>query len=410
MGYKKDAIKGISLMGMLRLLTKAVGFFEAVILARILLPSQFGAYGIALLALGLLEVITESGVNIVLVQEKDVDKHINSAWIVSMCRGLLIMLILVLAAPLISDFFNSKESLSLLYLISLVPLIRGFINPAIVKFQKELRFAKDFLFRFTILTIDTVVSIIFTYYTKDPRGIVIGLLAGVFTELILSYVIASPRPTMKFERQYLNSIFHRGKWITASSIFDYLFHNADNIVVGRLLGPSSLGVYQLAYSLSAAPLIEVGRVFVHVTVPIMVNISKEKNRLSSAFYKTVMSISIITFPFAFLFALFPYVAVMLLGDKWAGVSNVLPILAVLGFVKSVSLSANALFLSTNNQKYTTIITFVNILGLVLSIIPLTVSFGMLGAGWAAFIGSICAVPLIIFFVNKIFYELESNRI
>lgn len=408
MGYKKDVIKGISWIGFLRFATKLVGFLEAIILAKILIPAQFGAYGIALLALGLLEVITESGVNIVLVQEKEIDKHINSAWIVSIFRGLLISVILFSSAQFISDFFRSKDALPLLQLISVVPLARGFINPAIVKFQKELMFARDFLFRFAILFIDTIVSIVVTYILQNPVGIIIGLLTGVLVELVLSFIIISPRPMLKFEMKYISKIFHRGKWVTISTIFDYLFHNADNIVVGRLLGAASLGVYQLAYSIAAIPLIEIGRVFVHVTVPILVKISPDTERLKRAYLKTVLSIALITIPFAMVFAFFPQMFTAILGQKWAALSVVVPVLAVLGFVKSVSLSSNALFLSVNKQEYTSIITLVNILGLVISIVPLSLTYGIFGAGLSALVGSFIAVPFIIYYTHKTFINLEKK--
>jgi lipopolysaccharide exporter len=408
MGYKKDVIKGISWIGFLRFATKLVGFLEAIILAKILIPAQFGAYGIALLALGLLEVITESGVNIVLVQEKDIDKHINSAWIVSIFRGLLISVILFLSAQFISDFFRSKDALPLLQLISVVPLARGFINPAIVKFQKELMFARDFVFRFAILFIDTIVSIVVTYILQNPVGIIIGLLTGVLVELVLSFIIISPRPLLKFEMKYVSKIFHRGKWVTISTIFDYLFHNADNIVVGRLLGAASLGVYQLAYSIAAIPLIEIGRVFVHVTVPILVKISSDTERLRRAYLKTVLSIALITIPFAMVFAFFPQMFTVILGQKWAALSVVVPVLAVLGFVKSVSLSSTALFLSVNKQEYTSIITLVNILGLVISIVPLSLTYGIFGAGLSALVGSFIAVPFIIYYTHKTFIYLEKK--
>lgn len=409
MGYKSDAIKGISWIGSLRFATKFVGFLEAIILARILAPAQFGAYGVALLALGLLEVITESGVNIVLVQEKSVNKYISSAWIVSILRGMLIMMVLIISARFIAKFFHSPESLTLLYLISAVPFLRGFINPAIVKFQKELRFAKDFWYRFAILLVDTAVTIAVTFFIRSPIGIVIGLLAGVLVELILSFILVSPHPGLKFETSYIKKIFHRGKWITASSIFDYLFHNADNIAVGRILGATALGVYQLAYSLAAVPLIEIGRVFVHVIVPIMIKITDDSARLKNAYFKTVLSISLITFPFAFLFAFLPDLFVLILGEKWAAITIVLPVLAVLGFVKSVSLSSTALFLSTNKQEYTTVITLVNILGLIISIFPLIMKFGLFGAGVSALMGSLIAVPFIIYYTQKTFSGLEKVK-
>lgn len=400
MGYKKNAIRGISWIGFLSITTKAIGFLEAVILARILAPSQFGAYGIALLALGLLEVLTESGVNIVLVQEKNVDRYISSAWIVSILRGILITTVLIIIAPLISDFFSSVEALALLYLISLVPLIRGFINPAVIKFQKELNFGRDFKYKLISLLVDTAVSIGVTSIIRNPTGIVLGLLAGVLTELLLSFILASPRPKFIFEKVYINTIFKRGKWITATSIFDYLFYNTDNIVVGRILGATSLGIYQLGYSLAVVPLSEVGKVFVHVTVPILIKISDNKKRLKSAYFKTILSITVITLPFTLIFAVFPYLAVWILGEKWISLVAVLPVLGALGFVKAVSLSSTSLFLSVKKQEYTTVITFVNILGLMISIVPLISSFGILGASYSALFGALCAAPFIIYFTYK----------
>lgn len=408
MGYKKDAIKGISWIGFLSFATKAVGFLEAIILARILIPSQFGAYGVALLALGLLEVITQSGVNIFLIQEKEIDDYINSAWIVSIVRGVLIMSILFFLAPVISNFFHSPESLHLLLLISLVPLIRGFINPSIVKLQKELKFGRDFFYRFTVLVVDTLISVVATFITKSPIGIVIGLLTGVVLELVLSFALVAPRPALRFEVSYIRKIFNRGKWITASSIFDYLFHNADNIVVGRMLGASALGVYQLAYSLAAVPLIEIGRVFVHVTVPIMIKISGNTRRLRDAYLQTVIAIFLITIPFTLLFAFAPSIFVRILGAKWAAITLVLPILSLVGFVKSISLSSTALFLSQNKQEYTTLITFVNILGLIVSIVPLVLSYGIFGAGLSALIGSLVALPFIIFYTYKTFSNSKTK--
>lgn len=401
MGYKKDVIKGVSWYGILRITTKVIGFLEAIVLARILAPEQFGAYAVALLALGLLEVLTETGVNIFLVQEKNIDQYISSAWIVSILRGIIIMFILLLTAPLIANFFHSPESLSLLYFISFVPLIRGFINPSIVKFQKDLLFGKDFWFRGAILIIDTAVSIIVTVLTQNPIGIVIGLLVGVFVETFLSYFIVSPRPRFQIEKNYISKIFHRGKWITASTVFDYLFHNADNIVVGRLLGAASLGVYQLAYSIAVMPLTEIGKVFLHVVMPILVKISNDSSRLKSAFLKTVLSIAIITFIPSLIIISFPQLFVWMLGEKWSALTTVLPVLAALGFIKSLSSAPYTLFLSSKKQEYTTVVTMVTIVGLIISIVPFVQAYGLFGAGLSALIGSILAIPFMVFYTMRI---------
>jgi len=93
-------------MGGLRVSTRLLAFVKIAILARILTPSQFGLFGIALLVLAFLETMTESGINIFLIQEKaKLERYNDTAWLVSIFRGLLISLIIFLSADAISSFF-----------------------------------------------------------------------------------------------------------------------------------------------------------------------------------------------------------------------------------------------------------------------------------------------------------------
>ena len=148
MGYLKDTIKSLSWMGALRVFIRGLTFIRLVILARILTPNQFGLFAIASLALAFLEIISETGINVFFIQDEgDFRSFVDTAWIISITRGTFIFLVLILTAPLIVSFFNSPASLTLIFWISLVPFLRGFINPSEAKFQKELEFNKEFYFR-----------------------------------------------------------------------------------------------------------------------------------------------------------------------------------------------------------------------------------------------------------------------
>lgn len=408
MGYTKEVVKGVSWMGFLSFSTKLIGFLKTIILARILVPEQFGAYGIALLSLGLLETLTQTGVNTVLIQEDNIEKKfINSAWVVSIFRGILITAILLIFAPIVSSFFNSPQSLSLLLLISIVPFLRGFINPSEVRFQKDLMFAKNFWFQAIILSVDTITSIAVTYITKNPMGIVIGLMTGVVFELFLSFAVIAPRPNLNFEIEYIKRIFHRGKWITATAIFDYLFFNSDNIVVGRLLGAGSLGVYQLAYSIAVTPLTQIGTVFNFVTFPIFAKMPNDISRLKRAFLKTFLAVFFLSIPIVFILFFLPQIFIFILGEKWSKVVSILPILSLLGLIKALSGPAYSFLLSLKKQHYLTAITFVNIAGLLITIVPFVLNFGIFGAGSSAFFGAAISVPLFIYYIHKVINEKIS---
>ncbi|MEK7470665.1 MAG: oligosaccharide flippase family protein, partial [Patescibacteria group bacterium] len=148
MGYFKETLSGLGWMSTLRVIVRGLAIVKIAILARILLPSQFGTYGIALLVLGLLEMLTETGINVFLIQEKDtLEEYLDSAWVVSILRGILISIVILISVPFVVWFFGSPQVSSLLYLIAGVGFIRGFINPMAVKFQKSLEFKKEFSFQ-----------------------------------------------------------------------------------------------------------------------------------------------------------------------------------------------------------------------------------------------------------------------
>src|SRR3989344_3574656 len=108
MGYKYAALVGISWITLFRILTRLLTFVRLAVLGRLLTPAQFGYFGIAALLLSLLEILTETGINVFLVQKKgNINEYINSAWIVSIARGILLALIIFLSAPFIATFFNS---------------------------------------------------------------------------------------------------------------------------------------------------------------------------------------------------------------------------------------------------------------------------------------------------------------
>ena len=126
-------------MAALRVFTRGLAIAKIAILARILVPAQFGIYGIATIVLGFFETLTETGINIFLIQDKQkIDEYVDSAWVVSIIRGVVISLAILLLIPVIIAFFHTPGAKEILLLVSLVPLIRGFVNPACIKFQKNL--------------------------------------------------------------------------------------------------------------------------------------------------------------------------------------------------------------------------------------------------------------------------------
>ena len=399
MGYFKNALKGVTWMTAFRVVYRLIGIIRLSIIAHILSPHDLGVFGIATISLGFLEIVTETGINVFLIQEKKTNKYINSAWVVSIIRGILISLIIVLTAGNTSTFFNSPETRSLLYLVALVPLIRGFINPSIVKFQKYLFFNKEFFYRASVYFVESIFSISGAIILKNPLGLVLGFIGGAIYELIFTFIAVKPLPRFIIEFERIRKVIRRGIWVTLFGIFDYIYTQADNIVVGRLLGVSSLGIYQNAYKVSTLPLSEVGDIFFRVTFPVFSKFPDESDRLKRAFLKTVLVNTILTSGVT-IFVFASSLVKLLFGSGWEAAVPVIKILSVLGIVRGIIGSTGSLLVAKRKQKYAAIAMVISAAGLLVTIIPLTIKFGIMGAGISAIIGIFSSVPFVIFYVNK----------
>lgn len=403
MGYTKNFIKGVSWIWAFRAISRISSFGKIIVIARILDPSQFGLFGIAILTLSLLELATETGVNILLVQTKNkLEEMINSAWVVSIIRGIAVALLMVIAAPFIASFFRVEDARNLIFLLSLVPFIRGFINPAEALFQKELRFREEFWLRSTVFLFDVVVAILATIILRSPYGLVAGIISGAILEVILSFIWFKLKPKFTLKVWYIKEIIHKGKWVTAFGILNYLSMNGDNILVGKLFGPASLGIYQMAYSISILPISEISDVANKVSFPIFAKIEQDRGRLIKAFSKTMILVTVPSFIIAiFLFVFSKELILLTVGEKWISAIPILRALAVYGFLRSISGPSAALFLAIEKQKYVTVMNSVKVLVMFSSIMPLAMKFGIMGVAYSVILSAIVEIPVIIYYLFKI---------
>lgn len=403
MGYFKDAVKGVSWMGLLRASMRGLAVVKIAILARFLTPAQFGNYGIALLVLGFLEVLTETGINVFLIQRKDgIKPYLDSAWVVSIARGVLIAIIILTGSVPVSRFFEAPQVIQLLYIVAGIAIVRGFINPMQITFQKDLLFKKEFLYRGFLYLVDMSVAVVLGIITKSESSMLFSMLISALMEVLLSFVLFKERPKFVLEKNRVREVLNNGKWVTGAGIFNYIFQNIDNFTIGKVLGTTSLGYYQQAYSISTLPVTEVGNIFNKVTLPIYVNISSDKTRLRKAFTRTLAVIGLLVIPFAVLIIFFSHPIILIfLGEKWLSIEPVLKILAVFGALKSILNFSYSLFLSLKLQKYVMFSELSGIAGMLAAIYPMTVKYGIVGAGYSTIIAFACSLPVVIYEIRKV---------
>jgi O-antigen/teichoic acid export membrane protein len=370
----------------LRIVNRGLGFIRTIILARLLAPEDFGLLGIAMLAISTLETFSQTGFQPALIQKKgNIKSYLNTAWTVSVIRGTILFLILFFSAPSIAAFFNSQQASLVIRVIALSTLLSGFKNIGIIFFQKDLEFNKQFYYEFSATIVDLSVAISLAFIMRNVWALVWGGLAANTVRLAMSYILHPYRSRLHFDKDKFHDLFTFGKWVLVSSILIFLITKGDDILVGKMLGITALGLYQMAYLISNLPATEITHVISQVTYPAYSTLQHSIDKLRTAYLRVLQLNIYITAPLSgTIFVLAPEFVRIFLGNKWMPMVPAVQVLVLAGFVRSIAATTGPIFHGIGKPNIDTKWQVVRLLTLVLLIYPLTLRLGILGTSITIF--------------------------
>jgi lipopolysaccharide exporter len=380
----------------LRIVNRGFSLIRLIILARILAPHDFGLMGIALLTLATLETFSQTGFQAALIQKKeDIKSHLDAAWTVLILRGFILFAILYLIAPYAAIFFNVPEAKSIIQVIGLSLLLQGFTNIGVIYFHKELEFNKEFIYQFAGTLADFIVAVSAVLILRNVWALVLGSLAGNAAGFIVSYLIHPYRPHLSSDFGKAKELFGFGKWILGANILIFLITQGDDIFVGKLLGATALGFYQLAYRISNMPSSETSRVISKVTFPAYSKLQNDLPKLREAYLKVLQVTAFLSFLIAgLILVLAPDFTRIFLGEKWMPMVPAMMALCIFGVTRSIGATMGPILYSVGRPKIQTKLSSIQLIAMAVIIYPLTIQWGILGTSLAVVIPNILVLILI----------------
>ena len=397
------AIRGGVWVFACRIIERSFSIIRIIILARILAPSVFGLMGIALLTMATLETFSQTGFQTALIQKKEnIESYLNVAWTVMIVRGLIIFSILYIFAPYASIFFNTPEAKLIIQIIGFSILFQALTNIGIIYFQKELEFNKQFIYQLSGTLADFTVAVSAALILRSVWALVFGLLAGNLTRFITSYLIHPYRPHFSFDLDKVKELFGFGKWILGSSILIFLLTQGDDIFVGKLLGATMLGFYQIAYKISNMPATEITHVISQVSFPVYSKIQDDIPKLREAYLKVLQLTAFLSFPIAgLIFVMAPEFTRIFLGEKWMPMVPAMQVLVFAGLVRSIAATTGPIFYAVGTPKIDTRLQIARFFVLATLIYPFTIKWGIVGTSF---------VLLLSIFVSNIGFSYMAIKI
>ncbi|QTA79478.1 putative polysaccharide biosynthesis protein [Desulfonema limicola] len=375
----------------LKIFSRGLGFIRTIILARLLSPDDFGLLGIAMLAVFVIEIFSSTGFESALIQKKNFADYMDTAWTLSAIRGFILFLILYLSAPFIALFFNSLQIDFIIKIIALSTILTGLKNPGIIIFHKKLEFNKLFKYEMVITLVTFGAAIWFAFVFKNVWALVFSHLVMNLTTLLMSYFFSSYRPKIKFSKLEFLELFRFGKWVTGSNIVIFLAAQGDDVFVGKVLGVSALGFYQMAFLIGNMPSSEITGVIQKIMLPAFAQMQDSPHRLKDAYMKTVSLCSLLSIPLGGgLIMLAPDFVCLMMGQQWTPVIIPLQVLTISGVFRAVAASGGALFYAVSKPDLGFKMNLFRLAVTIILIYPLSRTWGITGTSFSVLGGMIAA--------------------
>jgi len=365
-------------------LRQLLNFFRVVIVARIVTPADVGVIGMAALAITLVRVFTETGLQQAVIHRGDESRDtLDTAWSVLLVRNAVITVALVVLAGVVAGFFSEPRAEGVVRLVSLVLLVEGLTNIAVVLFQKRLDFRLQALYQGGGDVFEFIVTVALVLVLRNVWALALGWIAGASARMVLSYVAEPRRPRFYMNRAILGALFGYGKWLTASSILLYILLNGDNLVVGRFMSTAALGFYQIAYTVSNLPATAISHVISNVMFPAYASMHGDRARLSRMYLRSLRMTALLSVPLSALIAALASVFVpVLLGEKWMATIPIMEVLAVFGLMRAFGATTGSVFLAIGRPDIRTLIQTLQVVIFVAVLYPMMRAWGLVGVAGA----------------------------
>jgi PST family polysaccharide transporter len=380
--FERKVVIGIAWMTAARAAVRGLGLISTVILARLLAPADFGLVAMAMAVATGLELLTLFGFDAALVQRKEITRdHYDSAWTLNVLLGVGLAVALAAVAVPVATFYREPRLEVIMYIIGAKYIIDNATNPGVVDFRRNINFRPEFLIQVGPKLAGILITIPAAFLLRDYRALLAGMLISSSVTFLLSYLMHPHRPRWCLTEAHV--LYRFSRWLLLNNFVGFLRNRSSDLIIGRALGPASLGLFSIASEVSSLPSSEMVAPINRVLFPSYVQLADDLNRLRDAFRTTLGLIALIILPASIGLAAIadPLVRVML-GDKWLDTIPIVSLLAFAGASTVLQTNTGSLLNALGKPRMIALTGAIQVVLLVPMLLFATFKFGLDGTAWA----------------------------
>ncbi|WP_195438013.1 lipopolysaccharide biosynthesis protein [Parabacteroides goldsteinii] len=319
----KDSFRGKVLSGLFwqyfqRIANQLVGFIVSIILARLLLPEDFGVVALMGVFITVSNIFIDSGFGNALIQRKSIDElDTSSVFYINLFVSFFLYGLLFIISPVIARYYGMPSLSDFLRVQAVQIIIMAFYCVQHSMLVRNMKFRINFYVNFTAVLISAIVGITLAYNAYGVWSLIFSQLSMQFVCCVGLWLLVGWRPKLKFSFKRLQSLLGYSSRILGGSLLHVIYNNVYNLVIGKQYTSSQLGYYNRGQLIPTIIIDNVANTINGVMFSALSSIQDDKERFLSVVRKMVSIVAFIVFLIvSLMLPLASDVISLLLTDKW----------------------------------------------------------------------------------------------
>lgn len=397
----KKAVKGSIWAALDKFGTLGIQFVVNLILARILLPVDFGAIGMIAIFIAVSTTLIEGGFGSALIQKKEPSQTDYSTiffWNLAISTSLYV--ILFVCSPLIADFFDMPVLNGVLRVLGVTLILTAISTIQTNRLQKQLQFTTIAATNILSFTIAGAGAVIMAFWGFGVWSLVALQLLQGFLRVTILLILTRWLPSLTFSYSSLSQLFGFGGYLLIANILQEICKNVQGIIIGKRFSAAQMGYFSQAYKLDNITSYSIPQIIVQVMFPVYSSIQDDNIRLVELLAMNVRVIAYLVFPIlGALILIADPIILFLYGEKWLPAAPYFQILCVGGMFISLQ---NVNFYAVAAKGRSRILFLVSFYkwGMLLVLLLVGMMFGMKGLMWSMVVSNLNIYLVNAFLVSR----------
>lgn len=350
---KNNSIKrAIIINGSLKYMAALINIFFAAVLARVLLPQDFGIVAVTTVFVNFFKVIADAGMGPAIIQYKQLTKRdMNSIFTFSLYIAMALSTFMLFLATPVSKIYKNEEYIRLFPLLSISVFFYVLNTVPNALLMREKRFVKVGIRTVISTSLSSIIAFLMAIKGAGCYALMMQSVSNAIITFIWNMHKSGLRIKGRINKSVLRLIGAYSGYQFAFNFINYFSRNMDNLLIGKFLGNLCLAYYEKSYTVMMYPIQGLPQVITPVLHPIMSDYQNDKDKIYEQYWKIVCFLSVTgCFISSFCVLNAKEIILIIFGEKWSGAIPSMRILGISIWAQMIVSVSGTIYQSIGNTK------------------------------------------------------------